>query len=66
MRRMEGFRLPKLFTVSGYTSGQMKMVNQFMFMYQKESLLLMQLKSGLQSQEDVFWQVMEVRFQIKN
>ena len=31
-----------------------------MFMYQKESLLLMQLKSGLQSQVDVFWLVMEV------
>ena len=68
MRRMEGFRLPKLFTVSGYTvyfwsneNGEPIHVH-----VSKGSLLLMQLKSGLQSQEDVFWQVMEVRFQIKN
>ena len=46
--------------------GLMKMANRFMFMYQRESLRLMQQKSGLQSQVGAFWQVMAVKYLIKN
>ena len=42
------------------------MENQFMFIYQKVSLLQMRLKYGLQSQVDAFWQVMEVKFPRKS
>lgn len=37
-----------------YIFGLMKMENQFMFIYQKVSLLQMRLKYGLQSQVDAF------------
>ena len=49
-----------------YIFGLMKMENQFMFIYQKVSLLQMRLKYGLQSQVDAFWQVMEVKFPRKS
>lgn len=49
-----------------YILGLMKMENQFMFIYQKVSLLQMRLKYGLQSQVDAFWQVMEVKFPRKS
>ena len=64
MRRMEGFRLPKLFTVSGYTvyirsneNGEPIHVH-----VSKGKPTPNATKIWLTSQEDVFWQVMEAKF----
>ena len=41
-------------------------MNRFMSMYPRGNLRLMQRRSGLQGRDDVFWQVMEVKFPVKN
>lgn len=68
MQRMGGFRLPKLFMVSGYTVYFWSRENDepIHVHISKGKPTPNATKFGLQGQEDVFWQVMEVGFLIKN
>lgn len=68
MRRMGGFKLPKLFMVCGYTvyfwsneNGEPIHVH-----ISKGKPTPNATKYGLQSQVDAFWQVMEVKFPRKS
>lgn len=68
MLRMEEFRLPKLFMVSGYTVYFWSNENDepIHVHVAKGKPTLMRLRYGLRGLADVFWQETAVKYQIKS